>query len=143
MLAWLHAIFPQKTATAQQKSGNRGEQVAAAYLREKKGHRVLARNWRSPVDRRDELDLVTCDGEVLVFVEVKTRAAGALVTGYYAVNRRKKRVLLRACGAYLSALGRGDRPKTFRFDIVEVSTGPAGATTINHFENIPLFPKEW
>ena len=36
------------------------------------------------------------DRDVLVFVEVKARRAGALVPGYYAVDRRKRKVLRRA-----------------------------------------------
>jgi len=75
--------------TAAVKAGGGGEQLAAAWLARERGFAIVARNWRSPRDRRDELDLVGRDGEALVFVEVKTRAAGALVPGYYAVDARK------------------------------------------------------
>lgn len=82
------------------------------------------------------------DGETLVFVEVKARAAGALVPGYFAVDRRKKRVMRRAIDAYLARLS--DKPHTFRFDVVEVVHGPAGvAPEVLHFENIPLFTKHY
>lgn len=70
-------------------TGDRGQQVAAAWLERERGFTIVARNWRSPHDRRDESDLVARDGDALVFVEVKTRAAGALVPGYYAVDERK------------------------------------------------------
>lgn len=98
--------------------GAAGERAAEAHLRAN-GLRVLARNWRNPKDAREELDLVAQDGDVLVFVEVKTRAAGARVSGYHAVNKRKKAVLLRACRAYLARL----RPpaRHYRFDIIEVA----------------------
>ncbi|HEY9247904.1 MAG TPA: YraN family protein, partial [Rariglobus sp.] len=66
-------------------TGERGERLAAAFLK-RLNYKVVARNWRSPRDRRDEIDLVCLDGEVLVFVEVKTRAADALVSGYHAVD---------------------------------------------------------
>lgn len=91
---------------------------------------------------RDELDLICRDGDVLVFGEVKTRSAGALVPGYYAVDRRKKRVLLRACSAYLQQLR--SPPCTYRLDVVEVvlpRAGAAGAPVVSHFAKIPLFPK--
>ncbi|HVS53350.1 MAG TPA: YraN family protein [Opitutaceae bacterium] len=133
-------------------SGRAGERLAAEWLARERGFAIVARNWRSPRDRRDELDLVGRDGEVLVFVEVKTRAAGALVPGYYAVDARKKRAVQRAAEAYLAGLA--EKPRTFRFDVVEVATPaakPGGATTsdaaaapeILHFENVPLFPKHF
>lgn len=121
-------------------SGDRGEQLAAEWLKREKGFGVVTRNWRSPRDRRDEIDLVCRDGEVLVFIEVKARAANALVPGYHAVDERKKRALRRAIEAYLAGLQ--PKPTTFRFDVVEVSLGAAGAAPeILHFENVPLFSK--
>lgn len=128
----------------QAKAGAEGERRAALFLRKNQGYKIVAHNWRSPHDRRDEIDLVCRDGEVLVFVEVKTRAADALVSGYYAVDRAKKRVMLRACTDYLRRLGSAARPVTYRFDVVEVSrAGEAGAEpVVRHFENVPLFPKD-
>lgn len=121
-------------------TGAEGEQLAAAWLRQQRGFAVIARNWRNPRDRRQELDLVCRDGPTLVFVEVKARVAGSLVPGYYAVNERKKRVLRRAIEAYLAGLAA--KPLTFRFDIVEVVHRSDGAAPeILHFENIPLFSK--
>lgn len=118
--------------------GVRGERAAERFLHGTRNFTIVARNWRSPHDRRDELDLVCRDGDVLVFVEVKARAAGALVPGYYAVNDRKKRALRRACVAYLRALR--EKPHTWRFDIVEVELPADSAATpiVRHFENIPL-----
>lgn len=143
MFGWIKRLF-HGSAAATDPRGAAGERLAAEYLRRERGFTVVARNWRSPRDRRAELDLVCRDGEVLVFVEVKTRAVGALVPGYYAVGRRKKRALLRACEAYLGSLA--VRPRTHRLDVVEValpaSTAPEGQEPeVNHFENIPLFPK--
>jgi len=136
--------------------GAAGERAAEAHLRAN-GLRVLVRNWRNPKDEREELDLVALDGDVLIFIEVKTRAAGARVSGYHAVNKRKKAVLLRACRAYLARL----RPaaRHYRFDIIEVAhaVGPARlaateAMRINpqvssvrdgmevwHYRDVPLF----
>jgi putative endonuclease len=80
---------------------------------------------------------------VLVYVEVKTRAAHALVQGYDAIHARKKKVLRRACATYLRALGPA-QPRTFRFDVVEVSVHAAGGQPgLRHFENVPLFPKKF
>jgi len=125
------------------RAGAEGERLAADFLRKQNGYKIVARNWRSPQDRRDEIDLVCRDQEVLVFVEVKTRSADALVSGFHAVNQAKKRILLRACTAYIRALGSAAPPHTFRFDIVEVShNGDGVAPEVRHFENVPLFPKD-
>ena len=120
--------------------GDRGERLAAEFLGTR-GFKIIARNWRSPHDRRDEIDLVCRDGEVLVFVEVKTRTATALVPGYHAVDRRKKDVLRRAATAYL----RGLRPPSafFRLDVVEVTTRGDDEPEVRHFKNVPLFTKHF
>ena len=120
--------------------GERGEGLAAEFL-QKRGYVVVARNWRNPTDRRDELDLVCRDGAVLVFVEVKTRAAHALVSGFYAVNARKKAVVRRAATAYMRRLR--PVPHTYRFDVVEVSIAPQGSPEVRHYENVELFPKHF
>ncbi len=150
--------FPAADSDANARFGADGERAAEAHLRAA-GLRVLARNWRNPDDQREELDLVCLDGEVLVFVEVKARAAGARVSGYHAVDKRKKSVLLRACRAYLKRL----RPpaRHVRFDVVEVAHG-ADATAdaamaamrldprvaslregrqVWHYRDVPLFPE--
>ena len=121
-------------------TGEQGEWMAGAFL-QKNGYVVVARNWRSPRDRRDELDLVCWDGGVLVFVEVKTRAANALVSGYHAVDERKKAVVRRAATVYMRQLR--PRPQTYRFDVVEVSVVTQGAPEVRHYENVELFPKHF
>ncbi len=141
LLARLRGLAP-----AAPSCGARAETLAAATLAAR-GWRVLARNWRNPADRREEIDLVCTDGEVLVFVEVKARAARALVPGYFAVDARKKRVLLRAVRAYLRGLRQP--PRTVRFDVVEVVLGAEAAADgktgarVMHFENVPLFPRHF
>lgn len=143
MIRWLKNVWAglgKKAApTAPAEAGARGEQAAADFLRARQGFVILTRNWRSPRDQRDEIDLVCRDGDVLVFVEVKARAAGALVSGYLAVDERKKRALRRAVQAYLGQLV--PPPRTFRFDIVEVTLSGHLPPQVMHYENAPLFPK--
>lgn len=126
---------------ARQARGAAGERAAEAFLKGTYGYGIVARNWRNPRDRREEIDLVCRDGEALVFVEVKTRAAGALIGGYHAVDRKKKVVLRRATAAYLRGLGRAAQPLTVRFDIVEVEWAhePEAAPIVRHFENVRLW----
>jgi putative endonuclease len=124
-------------------SGDAGERLARRFLGAKPGWSFVAANWRNPRDRREELDLVMRDGWILVFVEVKTRAAGALVPGYHAVDRRKRRVLRRAVKAYVAALR--DKPHAVRFDVVEVTlpVSPGAPPGILHVPNVPLLGPRW
>lgn len=140
MFALLKMLWP---GSRPENSGEPGEALAADWLQRERGFAIVARNWRSPRDRREEIDLVARDGDVLVFVEVKTRSAAALVKGYHAVDARKKKVLLNAISAYLARLP--EKPATHRFDIVEVEVPPGGLAhaEVRHFENVPLFPKRY
>ncbi|HUL52474.1 MAG TPA: YraN family protein [Opitutaceae bacterium] len=133
MFTWFKEMFRARGP------GPEGERRAAEHLAGREGYAIVARNWRNPRDPREEIDLVCRDGDVLVFVEVKSRASTALVPGFFAVNRRKKKVLRRAIHAYLTRLR--DRPRTFRFDVVEVVTSAKAPPQVLHFQNVPLFPK--
>jgi putative endonuclease len=141
LMAWvrLHTFWRQLFRPAD--TGSQGERLAEAYLQRRCGFISLARNWRNPADEREEIDLVMRDRDVLVFIEVKARSTRALVPGYFAVTPRKKKVLRRACGAYLRQLR--PRPRTFRFDVVEVEfpEKPHGDPIVRHFEHVPLFSK--
>ncbi len=142
MFAWCKELWQRlrpRAPTAEAGAGARGEAAAAEFLQKRRGFSLVTRNWRSPRDRRDEIDLVARDGEVLVFVEVKARDANALVPGYYTIDERKKRALRRAVHAYLSALE--SAPRTFRFDVVEVALHAPLPPQCLHFENVALFPK--
>jgi putative endonuclease len=141
MLSWFKRLLLRgaRPGSAADERGAEGERLAAEFLRRRHGFEIVARNWRNPRDAREELDLVCRDGEVLVFVEVKSRPDTALVPGYHAVDRRKKRVLRRAIHAYLTRLR--PPPRTFRFDVVEVVTSARMAPQTLHYENVPLFSK--
>lgn len=143
MIGWLHHVWDnlaQRAApTENAVAGARGEQAAADFLQARHGYAIVTRNWRSPRDRRDEIDLVCRDRGVLVFVEVKARAEGALVSGFEAVNERKRRALRRAIHAYLGSLA--SPPRTFRFDVTEVTLSDRLPVQVMHYENVPLFPE--
>ncbi|WP_309387212.1 YraN family protein [Cerasicoccus frondis] len=127
-------ITPKDAPNDRAARGALGEKEAAKHLKTK-GLRILHRNWRAG---KDELDLIALDGKTFVFVEVRSRAAKALVSGYHSVTAKKKACLLRACRAYLRQ--QRPRPTHFRFDIVEVRLGIDKDLSIHHYENVPLFP---
>jgi putative endonuclease len=105
--------------------GRRGEQLAAKYLR-RHGFKILYRNFRHP--HGGEIDLVCREKKILVFVEVKTRAAGGPGRPADAVDAEKEEALMRGAHAWLRMLGFPDIP--VRIDIVEVviGDGPPGIT---------------
>lgn len=115
--------------------GRRGEREAEKLLK-KKGYQVLARNWRSG---RDEIDLICLQGKAVVFVEVRTRAVGALVSGYDSINQRKREALKRVCRSYFGKMR--PKPLTLRFDVVEVEHEEGVITAVRHFSDVPLFSK--
>jgi len=141
MLNWLKQLLASdgRRSGPAAARGAAGERLAAEFLHGRAGYEIVVRNWRNPRERREEIDLVCRDGEVLVFVEVKARSADARVPGFFAVDRRKKRALRRAIHAYLTQLR--VRPRTFRFDVAEVAFGGNTPPQVLHFQNVPLFPK--
>lgn len=94
-----------------------------------KGYALLARNWAK---NRHELDLICEDGDVLVFVEVKTRGAGARGLPSDALTPAKMKKLVKAAAYYLSSEQYWDRP--CRFDLVALTETPQGLEAV-HIEN--------
>ncbi len=70
--------------------GDRGERAAARFLR-RKGLRVITRGYRT---RHGEIDLIARDGDVLVFVEVKSRRQG--VPAEAVTPEKQRRITLAA-----------------------------------------------
>jgi putative endonuclease len=101
-------------------NGRTGEEAAVTYL-EALGYRILERNYRS---RRGEIDIIGQDGDTLVFIEVKTRAADAFGYAESAVNRKKQQKISSVSLHYLQARRLFDRPA--RFDVVTVRRAAQG-----------------
>lgn len=131
---------PKKLASNSTRAerGQYGEDLAVAYCKHTLGFQVIARNWRY---KRDELDIVCVDAGVLVFVEVRARAANALVGGYHSIDAHKKQVLQRGSKAYINQLQ--NPPKHVRFDVIEVSLSDDGEGDVRHYGNVPLFSKHY
>ncbi|MFT5837408.1 MAG: putative endonuclease [Candidatus Azotimanducaceae bacterium] len=131
---------PQKLAPNSSRSerGQFGEDLAAHYCKQVLGFKLITRNWRW---KRDELDIVCLDGEVLVFVEVRARAAHALVSGFHSVDAHKKKVLQRGCKAYINQLQ--NPPKHVRFDVMDVAISDTGEGDVRYYGNVPLFSKHY
>lgn len=141
-------------ARAKRAGRDPGERAAERFMRSL-GYRVVARNWRSPRDRRDEADLLvrSPDGASLVIVEVK-RASGPW-DPLGRVDTRKKEVLWRllldleraatgvACGPCgptgdkTHSYPRGLRSvRTIRVDLVGVEGDGRNAVVRTHVDGV-------
>jgi putative endonuclease len=108
--------------------GDAGEEAAAELLRGQ-GYRIVARNHTC---RRGEVDLIAERGELLVFVEVRTRATAKFGGPEETVGAAKQRRIVTAARDYLSRWRGPERGA--RFDVVAVVDGPAGPQ-LTHYEN--------
>ena len=97
-------------------TGRTGEEVARNYLI-KKGYRILDVNW---FFNHKEIDIVAQHNNVVVFVEVKTRATLAFELPQEAVTKKKMRNLVYAADAYLI---QKNIDLECRFDIISVLKG--------------------
>ena len=110
------------TQSARQELGAAGELLARRHL-ERRGYRFVAANWRRPYG---ELDLIMRDGDVLVFVEVKTRSGERLGTAEESLTAAQARRLLRGAQTFLAE--REDLASLFwRVDFVAITLAPTGA----------------
>jgi putative endonuclease len=98
------------------RDARRGEQMACDYLR-KSGYRIVARNYR-PRRGRGEVDLIGWDEDRLAFIEVKTRKNEDFGRPEQAVDREKRRHLIRVAREY--ARRAGVEPERIRFDVVSI-----------------------
>ncbi|MDO4644148.1 MAG: YraN family protein [Cardiobacteriaceae bacterium] len=77
--------------------GKAAEKSAAAYLK-RQGLAIVANNVRS---RYGEIDLIARDGNVLVFVEVRSRKAGGQVSAAASITITKQEKIRKTALAYL------------------------------------------
>jgi len=96
-------------------TGRRGEELAYFYLRQM-GYVIVARNYRSR-RRPSEIDLVGWDGDILCFIEVKTRTTREVKPAEAAVDVGKQRALKGMAREYMRRLA-GNPPH--RFDILSI-----------------------
>ena len=101
-------------------TGKQGEALAVEFLK-KNGYRVLENNFRC---RYGELDIVAIDGEIIAFVEVKTKTNNRFGPPKLAVDSRKQRQLSKVALAYMLQKNLTRCPA--RFDVVGIDiTGDA------------------
>lgn len=138
---WLQApvslAHPDGRAWERKEIGDRGEELAARWLRTEGRCRVLYRNFRAPDG--GEVDIVCRHGDVLVFAEVKTRTSTAWGRPADAVTRDKEELIVRGAHEWMRLL---HWPQiAFRFDIVEVLLIPGEKPHLNWLQAAFTLPE--
>ena len=108
--------------------GRFGEDLAATHLGAA-GWRIVERNWRCT---DGELDLIAVDGDVLVFVEVKTRSTTAFGDPVEAVDEAKAVRVRRLAARWLAENQSVRRGREVRFDVVAVVRLAPGGPALTH-----------
>lgn len=108
-----------------------GEALAGEYL-QKKHYRLIAANYRC---KYGEIDLIVCNREYLVFVEVKLRKSARFARAAEFVDYHKQERLRTTAQMYLSQNPTQLQP---RFDVIEIYAPDGTATPhpeIHHLED--------
>lgn len=97
--------------------GRLGEKLTADYLASK-GFAVTEYNWRC--GGRLEIDLISEQGNEMVFIEVKTRN-GRYQSAEDAIDEKKIKQMVKAANIYLKQL---ERDYDARFDVALIEGSP-------------------
>lgn len=111
------------------KLGQEGEEIARDYL-VRQGYVILERNWRC---RMGELDIICSKGDMIVFVEVKTRVENSLGLPGEAMTAEKGEKLWKAAAQYLSKNQLWEQP--CRFDLITATKGK-DSFVLEHITNV-------
>ncbi len=111
------------------KIGEKGEDIAAAYL-ESKGWLIIDRNY---FFEKAEVDIVATDGTFIVFVEVKLRSNTYFGRPEEFVTPEKEKNIKKAAEAWVYE--RKMETAAVRFDIISIVQKENEAPDITHFED--------
>jgi putative endonuclease len=109
--------------------GRKGERLACRYLL-RHGYDILARRYRA---RRGEVDLIAFEGDILAFIEVKTRATREFGDPWEFVGWEKQQSLRLAGEEFIARYDLGGY--CYRFDVVDVVVRGSGAPEITLYRN--------
>ncbi len=108
--------------------GRLGEEYVCAYLKEH-GYTIVERNYRI---KGGEIDIIAGNGDYLAFVEVKTRKPDSMVSGFEAVNKRKRSLIIKTAADYCCKHPSVLQP---RFDVAQVIVSEAKLLSIDYIIN--------
>ena len=107
--------------------GKWGEDAVAVYLVER-GYEIMSRNARTPYG---EIDIVTRQGDITIFIEVKTLTSSKNFFPEQNVTARKREHML-ACAEHYAMENAVDH---WQIDVIAVEGKVGREPKITHFEN--------
>ena len=114
--------------TTNKETGFKGEQIAKEYLISQQ-YTILEQNFRYS---KSEIDLIAKEGEVLVFIEVKTRSYDYFGPPESFVSEYKE-VLIHEAGSYY--MEKINHDWEFRFDIIAILLDKDGSYKLEHYKD--------
>lgn len=110
-----------------QRVGKWGEETAAEYLTAR-GCEIVARNVRTPYG---EIDIIAKQGDITIFVEVKTRTSDKMGLPEESITARKRQHMISAAEHY-AAEHEIDR---WQIDVISIEGKPGSTPKVTYFEN--------
>lgn len=110
-----------------QRIGKWGEEVAAGYL-SLHGFEIVTRNARTPYG---EIDIVARQGDLIVFVEVKTRTSDKMGMPEDSIASRKRRHMISAAEHFAME----HEIDHWQIDVIAIEGKPGTESKITYFEN--------
>jgi putative endonuclease len=107
--------------------GRWGEETAVTFL-SRRGYEILARNARTPYG---EIDIIARQGDVTIFVEVKTLSSSRSFFPEQNVTARKREHMLACAECYASE----NAIDHWQIDVIAVEGRQGMEPKITHFEN--------
>jgi putative endonuclease len=104
-----------------------GEGLAADWLAER-GYRIVARNIRTPYG---EIDIIVQQGDVTIFVEVKTLTSSANFFPEANITRAKQQRMFNSAQQYAAE----HEIDHWQIDAISVEGKPGMKPVVTHFEN--------
>lgn len=109
--------------------GRLGEELAEKFLKSL-GYKIIEKNFRI---RGGEIDIIALDGDILVYVEVKTRTNHRFGLPEESVTPAKINFLVRAANFYRA--NRSNLPQQERIDVVTVDFTKSASPEIKLIKN--------
>ena len=108
--------------------GNIGEKNVCDYLISM-GYEIAVRNYRI---KGGEIDIIAFNDDYISFVEVKSRRPDSMVSGFEAINKRKRGLIIKTAADYCYKHPTVLQP---RFDIAEVIIDNGIVLCIDYIQN--------
>ncbi|MFA5657716.1 MAG: YraN family protein [Oscillospiraceae bacterium] len=109
-------------------AGNVGEAAVCDHLINK-GWNIVSRNYTI---KGGEVDIIAANGDIIAFIEVKTRDENAVESGFFAVTKAKRLRIIKTAQHYFYHHKCELQP---RFDVAAVETKNGKAISVDYIEN--------